>query len=119
MDLEIAIVAVRLARKEAFELLPPRFGFEPVERVLGLGDDSFVRFAFGKCDQLESIVELIFEMPIPLYGLRQPRALFEDLLRLCRIVPKTRVRGFPIEFGEPQGRILPVKDASAKARETV
>jgi len=45
MDFEITVVAVRLARQQAFELASCRLGAQLSERGLGLGDD--LRLALG------------------------------------------------------------------------
>ena len=64
MDFEIAVVAVGLARQQAFELAPCRLGAQLPERGLGLGDDLRLALGLTELDQLERVVDLAFDAPI-------------------------------------------------------
>jgi hypothetical protein len=87
MDFEIAIVAVGLARQQAFELAPRRLGAQLSERGLGLGDDLRLALGFAKRDQFERIVDLALDPPVAADCLIEPGALAQQLLRSGWVVP--------------------------------
>jgi hypothetical protein len=53
MDFEIAVVAVSLARQQAFELAPSGFGAQLFECGLGLDDDTLVTLGLTQFYELE------------------------------------------------------------------
>jgi hypothetical protein len=113
MDFEIAVVAVGLARQEAFELAPRGFGAQLFECGLGLGDDTLVALGLTQFYELECLCNLALNAAIARYRVVEPRALAQQLLRGTRIVPQPRVFDLAVQFGEAPGRGIPVKDASS------
>ena len=87
MDFEIAIVAVGLARQQAFELAPCRLGAQLSERSLGLGDDLRLALGFAERYQLERVVNLVLNSPVAGDCLIEPGALAQQLLRRGGVVP--------------------------------
>ena len=87
MDFEITVVAVRLARQQAFELAPGRLGAQLSERGLGLGDDLRLAFGLAELDQFERIVDLALDPPVAADCLVEPGALAQQLLRSGWVVP--------------------------------
>jgi hypothetical protein len=87
MDFEIAIVAVGLARQQAFELSPGCLGAELSERGLGLGDDLRLALGLAKLDQFKGVVDLALDPPIAADCLVQPGALAQQLLRRGWVIP--------------------------------
>jgi hypothetical protein len=87
MNLEIAVVAVGLARQQAFELAPRRRGAQPFECRLGLGDDDDLAFRLTERDQLDRLAELALDLPATVDRLLQPGPLPQQLLCRRRIVP--------------------------------
>jgi hypothetical protein len=87
MDFEIAIVAVGLARQQAFKLAPGRLGAQLFERGLGLGDDLRLALGFPKLDQFKGVVDLALDPPIAAYCLIEPGALAQQLLRSGLVIP--------------------------------
>jgi hypothetical protein len=87
MDLEIAVVAVGLARQQTFQLAPRRRGAQPFERRLGLGDDGGFAFRLAERDQLDRLAELALDPPAAADRLIEPGPLSQQLLRRRRIVP--------------------------------
>jgi hypothetical protein len=87
MDFQIAIVAVGLARQQAFELAPCRLGSQLSERGLSLGDDLRLALGFAERDQLERVVDLVLNAPVAGDRLIEPGALAQQLLRSGRVIP--------------------------------
>jgi hypothetical protein len=87
MNFEITVVAVRLARQQAFELAPCRFGAQLFERGLGLGDDLRLAFGLAELDQFERIVDLALDPPVAADCLIEPGALAQQLFRSGRVIP--------------------------------
>ena len=87
MDFKIAIVAVGLARQQAFELTPRRLGAQLFERGLGLGDDLRLALGFAERNQLERVVDLALDAPVAGDRLVEPGALSQQFLRRGRVVP--------------------------------
>ena len=61
MHLDIAVVGVRLARKQRFKLAPFALGLERPERRDFLGFDRVVALGLGKVDQGRRIVEVALD----------------------------------------------------------
>ncbi len=118
MDFEIAIVAVGLARQQAFELAPCCLGAQLFERRLGFGDDLRLALGFAQLDQLERVVDLALDAPVAGDRLVEPGALAQQLLRGGRVVPQARVFDLGVQLGETPGCCIPVKDASSAAPAT-
>jgi hypothetical protein len=118
MDFEIAIIGVGLAREKALELASCRLCAQPLERRLGLGDNSRLALGLAQLDQLEGFFDLTRDPPVAADRLVEPRALAQQLLRARRVVPKVRILGLLVQLGEAPGRCLPVKDASSAAPAT-
>ena len=87
MDFEITVVAVRLAREQAFELAPRRLGAQLFERGLGLGDDLRLALGLAKLDQFERLVDFALDPPVAADRLIEPGALAQQLLRGGRVIP--------------------------------
>jgi len=118
MHFEIAVVAVGLARQQAFELASCRLGAQLLQRRLGLGDDCRLAFGFAQLDQLAGFVDLTLDPPVAVDRLVKAGAFAQQLLGIRRIVPQARILDLRVQLGEPPGRGLPVKDASSAAPAT-
>jgi hypothetical protein len=118
MNFEIAVIGVGLARQQAFEFASGRFGAQPLERRLGLGDDRVLTLALAQFDQLARLFDLALDAPVAADRLVEPSALAQQFLGCLRIVPEVRVFRLRVQFGEAAGRGFPVKDASSAAPAT-
>jgi hypothetical protein len=118
MNLEVAIVGVSLARQEAFELASRRFGTEPIERRLGLGDNRVLTLGLAQLDQFARFVDLALDAPVAADRLVEPSALAQQFLRCRRVVPQMRILRLRVQLGKAPGRGIPVKDASSAAPAT-
>jgi hypothetical protein len=87
MDLEIAVIAVGLARQQAFELALRSCDAQLFECRLGLGDDGGLAFGFAERDQLDRLVELALDPVVAADRLVEPGPLAQQFLRRRRIVP--------------------------------
>ena len=96
MDFEIAIVAVGLAREQAFEFAAGRVGAQSFKHGLGLGDDRGLAFGLAQLDQLDRLVDLARDAPVIADRLIEPGALAQQLLRRGGIVPQARVLGLGV-----------------------
>ena len=115
MHFEIAVIAVRLARQQAFQLLLGRDLAQPGQHLLGLGDDILVTLHLAEFDQLQRIVQLALNGAIAFDALFQLGALAQQFLRLVAVVPQIGVGREGIQLVEPGNRTIPVKDASSAA----
>jgi hypothetical protein len=118
MDLEIAVVAVGLARQQALELALLRLVAQLFEAPLGLGDDLLVALAVAELDQLQRFIDLALDAAVALDRALQLGALAQDLLRGPAVVPQFRVLGLAVQFFEAGICGIPVKDASSAAPAT-
>jgi hypothetical protein len=87
MDFEITVVAVGLARQQAFELTPSRLSPQLSERGLGLSDDLRLALGLAELDQFERVVNLALDAPVAADRLIEPGALAQQLLRSGRVIP--------------------------------
>ena len=118
MHFEIAVVAVGLARQQAFELASCRLGAQLLQRRLGLGDDCRLAFGFAQLDQLAGFVDLTLDPLVVADRLVEFGTLAQQ--RLCggRVIPQPRVLGLRVQLRKTTGCSLPVKDASSAAPTT-
>ena len=118
MNLEIAVIGVGLARQQAFEFASGRFGPQPLERRLGLGDDRVLTLVLAQFDQLARLVDLALDAPVAADRLVEPGALAQQFLGCLRVVPEVRVFRLRVQLGKAPRRGVPVKDASSAAPAT-
>jgi hypothetical protein len=118
MHLEIAVVGVGLAGKEALELAARRLDAKVLERRLGVGDHADLALGLTQLDQLERFGDFTFDPLIAADRLVEFCAFAKQFLGCFSIVPQTRVFGLGIQLGEAAGRTFPVKDASSAAPAT-
>ena len=118
MHLEIGVVAVRLAREQALELALAGLLSEPLEGGLGLREDRLVILGLRELDQPQRVLELALDLAVTLYAALEARALAQQGLRRCGLLPEVRVLDQGIELGEAPDRLVPVKDASSAAPTT-
>jgi hypothetical protein len=118
MDFEITVVAVGLARQEAFELALLCLVAQLFEAPLGLGDDLVVALAFAELDQLQRLIDLALDTAVALDRALKSGALAQDLLRRRAVVPQLRVFGLAVQLFEAGVGGIPVKDASSAAPAT-
>jgi hypothetical protein len=113
MDLEIAIIGVCLARKEALQLAACGLCAKPLERRLGVGDHSSFTLGLGELDQLEGFRDLSLDPLIAADCVVEPGAFPEQLLCPGGIIPEPRILGLGVQLRKTTGCGLPVKDASS------
>ncbi len=87
MHFEIAVVAVGLARQQAFDLAPLRLVVQLFELGFGLRDDIGVALGFAETDQLDRLVDLALDAAIAFDRPFEPGALAQHLLRFARVIP--------------------------------
>ena len=101
VHLEIGVVGVGLAGKQALSLL----GLEPAadlgEHLLGLGRQRLVALGLGQRNQLDGVLELARDGATACDRFPQARALSHQRLRRPRVVPEGRILDQRIEFREP------------------
>src|SRR6185437_774206 len=106
----LGVVAVGLAREQAFGLALAGFVTQLAETGLGLGDDVLVALGLAHIDQAERVVKLILDPAITLNAAFQPRFLAHDRLRALGIVPEIGGLGKRFQFVEAFDGFIPVKD---------
>jgi hypothetical protein len=99
VHLEIGVVAVGLAREQAFELALASFLAEPLQRRLGVGDHYLVVLRLGELDQAKRVVELALDLAIALDAALEAGALAQQRLRRRGLLPEVRVLDEGIELG--------------------
>ena len=115
MNFEIAVVAVGLARQQAFELALCGLGAQLVERRLGVLDDALVALGVAQLDELDGVGIVLFDPLVAVDQVFQAAALTRDLLRRLGIVPEIGRFDLFVQFSEAAVGDIPVKDASAAA----
>jgi hypothetical protein len=118
MGFEIAIVAVGLTRKQAFEFAPLRLGVELSERGLGFLDDVRVALRVAELYELDRLLDLVGDALVAADRAVKPGALAQRSLRRPGVIPQLRVFGFGVQLGEAAVGWFPVKDASSAAPTT-
>jgi hypothetical protein len=113
LDLEVAVVAVGLAREEALELALGDLAAQLLERALGLGEDRLVALSLGELDEPQLVRELALDLAVAADRAIEPVALAQQRLRLLRPLPELGVLGLGVQLVEPPRRVVPVKDASS------
>jgi hypothetical protein len=118
VDFQIAVVRVRLAGQQRFELAPGDFRFQLAQRIFSVADRLGVVFAFAEFDHHQLIAEFLIDAPKRAELILQRVALPHDALRARRVVPELGILGFFVQLGETPFRSVDVKDASSAARST-
>jgi len=119
MDFEIAIIAVGLAREQAFELALGGLVAQLFERRLGFLDDALVTLGLAQLDELDRVLILLLDALVAIDQMFEAGALTRDFLRLVGVVPEVRVFDLGVQLGKAPVCDIPVKDASAARRATV
>jgi hypothetical protein len=115
LHLQEAVVAVRLAGKEALELALRRLLAQLGQGRLGLGGDRLIALGVGQLDEADGIVQLALEPAIAVDRTVEAVALAQQPLCLLRVVPEIGILGERVQLLEPPVRLIPVKDASSAA----
>ena len=114
MNLEIAVVAVRLTGKKALyaKLLGPDAEFP--ERVHALRDEVFLALDFGEFSEFDVVREFRFQGAHITDGIGKACPLPQQCPGPGGIAPEIGVLGQVLEFIEAGDGIFPVKDASGQ-----
>ncbi len=118
VGLEVAVVAVGLAREQGLQARPPRPGGEPAQRRDGVVDHLLVALLGAELGELDVVGKLALELPATADRGVEPGTLAHYRLRGLRVVPQRRILGARVQRGEPLERRVPVKDASSAAPAT-
>src|SRR5437867_829642 len=118
MDLDIAVVAVGLARKQRLELTARDVSAQLLERGLGLRHHLLVALGLAQLDHGELVVELALDTGDRVELVLERGALLHHALRALLVVPEVGVFGLTVELAEALARLVEVKDASSAARPT-
>jgi hypothetical protein len=113
VDLEIAVVAVSLARQQALELELGDALAQRLERLQPVGDDRLVGLFLGELDQLDGVLELTLDRAVAGQAALEPGLLLEEPLGFGGSVPQAGIVGGLGQLDQPLLGRLPVKDASA------
>jgi hypothetical protein len=116
VDFEIAVVAVGLAREQAFELALGSLVAQFFERRLGFLDDALVAFGLAQLDELDRVAIILLDALVAADQVLEAGALAGYFLRRLGIIPESRVFDLGVQFGKAPVRDIPVKDASAARR---
>ena len=118
MDLEIAVVCVRLAGEQRLHLAARDLGPELAQRVLGLGYGLLVLLGLPHLDQHLLVIELALDAADRGKLVLERGALLHHALGALGIVPEIRILGLSVELLKPPARLVDVKDASSAAQRT-
>ena len=118
MDLEVGVVRIGLAGKQALDLAARGFRLDPADGALAFADASLVALGLPELDQRQGILEVLLEPPDGAGLVLERVPLAHDLLGRLGVVPEVRVLGLSVQLGEASLRRIPVKDASSAARST-
>lgn len=113
MDFEISIVAIGFAGEHGFHLATRGLGLQGLQRVFGFLDDALVAFFLAKLDQLDIVVELLFELFDAVDAVIELLAFAHQLLRFGSVIPEVRILCLVVQPVQPSYRLVPVKDASS------
>ncbi len=118
MDLQIAVVCIRLAREQRLKLAARDFALELLQRLLGVGDGVCVLLGLAQPDHGELVVELLLNAADGGELVFECGALLHYALRALLVVPEIGVLGLLVQLVEAPARLVDVKDASSAARST-
>ena len=99
MHLEISVVAVGFAGKQALELALARLLAKPLQRGLCLGKDRLIALGLGELNQLQRILELALDLAVTIDAALEARALAQQRLGSRGLFPQVRVLDERIELG--------------------
>ena len=118
MDLEEAVVAVRLARQQALQLAPLRLLAGRSQRGLRLAVGVFVGLFLGELGERDAVLKLLLQ---PLVGgdrRIEPGALLHHRTGALGIGPEIRVLGLAVQRLQAVSGTVEVKGASSAASAT-
>lgn len=113
MDFEIGVVAIGFAGEHGFHLAAPCLGLQGLQRVFGFLDDALVALFLAKFDQLDIVVQLLFELLDAVDAVIELLAFAHQFLRFGSVVPEVRILCLVVQPVQPSYRLVPVKDASS------
>ena len=113
MDLEVGVVRIRLAGKQALQLQPAQLLAHLADGLLGLGDNLLVTLLLAHLDELDVLLQALLEIADAADLLVQQLPLAHQLLRPLRIIPQRGVFRLPVQLFQPGQRVVPVKDTSS------
>ena len=119
VDLDIAVVGIRLARQQRGHLVALGALGERRQAVHALIGHRGVALVLGHADQLDGIVQLALDGVGGADRLVQPATLAHHLLRLPGIVPQRRILDAGVELVQPAQRAIPVQKAAEQGERGV
>ena len=111
MHFDVAVVGVRLAGQQGFQLAVPGSSLERAQRLLGLGDDFRFPFGLAEREQFDGVGKLALERLDCLDIVGEPRAFAHQGLRVFGVVPEIGAFGACVQCLETARRGIVVKDA--------
>ena len=118
MDLDIAVIAVGLARQQRQQLLLGQLWAHRLQHRFGIGDDRLVALELAELDQLDILRNRPLEPQHHGDLLVEVLAAAHHVLGARRIVPQCWILRLGIELRQLPQRVVPVKDASSAVRGT-
>ena len=112
VQLDEAVVAVRLAAEQTEYLLALGLGRDVAQRVDPLGDHGRLAFSLGELDQAHGVGDVGLQLAQAIYAAGQAVALAHDLLRALGVVPEGGVLDEVVQLLEAGSGDVVVKDAS-------
>ncbi len=113
VNLDIRIVAVRLAVEQRFDRAALCVLAQRLQRALAFTDARLIILGFAQFDQRHRIVEILLQRADALHRLLELLALAHHLLRRLRVGPQVRVFSAPVQLRQSGFSGIPVKDASS------
>ena len=119
VDLDIGVVAVRLAGKQRLDLVPVGPLGKRGEAGDALIDHRVIAFGLGQFHQFDGIVALTLDRPRRGDRLIQAATFAHHLLRGLGVVPQRLVLHSRVEFVEPAQRAVPVEETPQQRQRLV
>ncbi len=113
MDLDEAVVAVRLAGQQRLEAALLRGRLQRADGRLALGDGRGVILRLAELDQGNRVIQLLLDRLDDADGALELRAFAQQALRLLGIVPEIGIVRERVQLVETAVGLVPVKDASS------
>ena len=118
VNFDIGVVAIGLARKQAFHFHPLGLFIQFSEYRFGLDDHALVALCLGHFQQLKGIGQLACQAAADRENIIKPGSFFQELLGARRVVPEAGIFGPGVQDFKPGFGLVPVKDTSSAVRAT-
>src|ERR1044072_3861926 len=118
VDLEIAVVRIRLPGQKRLELATRDLRPQGAQGIFRIANNTLILLSLAELDQTDIVFELALDAGDRGQLIVERRALLHQALRALIVVPEIGIFGETVQIFSPPLRLVDVKDASSAVQGT-